>query len=407
MKKTLLLILTCALLTALFPVHPVMAEELNLDAASVVLMDADSGAVLYSKDMDARHYPASITKIMTVYLALSRGQKEQVLTASKTAIDQIDRQSSHIWLDYGEEICLIDACYATIMASANDTSNVLAEAISGSQEEFAELMNETAVQAGAKDTHFTNAHGLPDENHYTTAYDMAMITRMAIQNEDFHEVFGAVKYSMEPTNKQEDVRYFASGNEMLKKGEFFYPEATGGKIGWTRDAGYTMVTTASKDNMNLIAVVMQNSGKDARYTDTKKLFDYGFANYKKIVIPASEFESQHLEKMKRGKLWAEINFNMNYDFKILAQNGADASLYHADVLVEDNEDPEQVKCFAVLTSGGQEIARMEMDREIVMHDISFKATVWPKIRFVLDCFSVVFFVMMMALSGLSVIKKRR
>ena len=274
MKKWFKGLAALALAINMMPALSIKAEEeLNLDGESAVLIDADSGAVLYEKNADDRHYPASITKIMTVYLALSQGNPDQMLTATDTAIDNIDRKSSHIWLDYGEELSLKDACYAAIMASANDASNVLAEAIGGSQEEFAGLMNEAAAAAGAKNTHFANAHGLPDEDHYTTAYDMAMITRMAMKNAAFAEVFGTVKYEMQPTNKQKDVRYFASGNDMLKKGEFFYEYATGGKIGWTEDAGYTIVTTASKDGVNLIAVVLKNSSKNARYTDTRTLFD--------------------------------------------------------------------------------------------------------------------------------------
>ena len=135
-----------------------------------------------------------------------------------------------------------------------------------------------------------------------------------------------VKYEMQPTNKQKDVRYFASGNDMLKKGEFFYEYATGGKIGWTEDAGYTIVTTASKDGVNLIAVVLKNSSKNARYTDTRTLFDYGFANYKQITIPASSFEEKTIEIKKRGQLWATAKFKMSYDFKILAKTN-DCLLY--------------------------------------------------------------------------------
>ena len=172
-----------ALVIGMIPAMPVKAEEeLNLDGESAVLIDADSGAVLYEKNADDRHYPASITKIMTVYLALSQGHPDQILTATDTAIDNIDRKSSHIWLDYGEELSLKDACYAAIMASANDASNVLAEAIGGSQEEFAGLMNEAAAAAGAKNTHFANAHGLPDEDHYTTAYDICLFTREALKH---------------------------------------------------------------------------------------------------------------------------------------------------------------------------------------------------------------------------------
>lgn len=140
-----------ALVLTIFPIGTVRAEEeLTLDGESAILIDADSGAVLYEKNADERHYPASITKIMTVYLALSRGSLDQTLTATDTAIDNIDRKSSHIWLDYGEELSLKDACYAAIMASANDASNVLAEAVGGSQSEFAEMMNEAAAAAGSE-----------------------------------------------------------------------------------------------------------------------------------------------------------------------------------------------------------------------------------------------------------------
>ena len=372
-------------------------EELNLDGESAVLIDADSGAVLYEKNADDRHYPASITKIMTVYLALSQGNPDQMLTATDTAIDNIDRKSSHIWLDYGEELTLKDACYAAVMASANDASNVLAEAIGGSQEEFAGLMNEAAAAAGAKNTHFANAHGLPDEDHYTTAYDMAMITRMAMKNAAFAEVFGTVKYEMQPTNKQKDVRYFASGNDMLKKGEFFYEYATGGKIGWTEDAGYTIVTTASKDGVNLIAVVLKNSSKNARYTDTRTLFDYGFANYKQITIPASSFEEKTIEIKKRGQLWATAKFKMSYDFKILAKTNDDESQYTASVIVENEKDPDTVQAYAILNKNGAEIARQAMEKELEVNDISFKATTWPIIQKGLDLFSVGVLVLFMGL----------
>lgn len=387
-----------ALVLAIFPIGTVRAEEeLTLDGESAILIDADSGAVLYEKNADERHYPASITKIMTVYLALSRGSLDQTLTATDTAIDNIDRKSSHIWLDYGEELSLKDACYAAIMASANDASNVLAEAVGGSQNEFAEMMNEAAAAAGSKNTHFANAHGLPDEDHYTTAYDMAMITRMAIQNADFAEIFGTVKYEMQPTNKQKDVRYFASGNDMLKKGEFFYEYATGGKIGWTEDAGYTIVTTASKDGVNLIAVVLKNSNKNARYTDTRTLFDYGFANYKQITIPASAFEEKTIEIKKRGQLWATAAFKMSYDFKILAQSGDDESQYSASVIVENENDPQTIQAYAILNKNGVEIARQAMEKELAVNDISFKATTWPIIQKGLDLFSVVVFALFMGL----------
>ena len=378
------------------PAQAATQEELAIQSEAVVLMDALSGTVLYEKNADEILYPASITKIMTVYLALTHGSADQLLTASASAIDSIDRQSSHIWLDYDEQLTLQDACYAAMMASANDASNVLAEAIGGSQQQFADMMNQAAAEAGTRSTHFANAHGLPDPDHYTTAYDMAMITRMALENEAFREVFGAVTYEMAPTNKQAEVRYFASGNEMLKKGEYYYEYATGGKIGWTQDAGYTMVTTAEKDGITLIAVVMKAPSTKSRYVDTQTLFDYGFSHYKQITVPASSFEDKTVEIMKNGNLWAEASFHMNADFMILALSEDDPSQYTARIEIQNESDPETVAAFAILDKNGTEIARQAMEKELVMHDVSFAATGWPKIQRVLDWISVIVFILVMA-----------
>lgn len=301
-----------------------------------------------------------------------------------------------------------------MMASANDASNVLAEAIGGSQQQFADMMNQAAAEAGTRSTHFANAHGLPDPDHYTTAYDMAMITRMALENEAFREVFGAVTYEMAPTNKQPEVRYFASGNEMLKKGEYYYEYATGGKIGWTQDAGYTMVTTAEKDGITLIAVVMKAPSTKSRYVDTQTLFDYGFSHYKQITVPASSFEDKTVKIMKNGNLWAEASFHMNADFMILALSEDDPSQYTARIEIQNESDPETVTAFAILDKNGTEIARQAMEKELVMHDISFAATGWPKIQRVLDWVSVIVFILVMAAFAVAVVarltsrkKKRR
>ena len=393
---------------------PAAAHAVGTSARAAVLMDADSGRVLYEQNADAQMLIASITKIMTVYLALTHGSADQLLTASASAIDSIDRQSSHIWLDYDEQLTLQDACYAAMMASANDASNVLAEAIGGSQQQFADMMNQAAAEAGTRSTHFANAHGLPDPDHYTTAYDMAMITRMALENEAFREVFGAVTYEMAPTNKQPEVRYFASGNEMLKKGEYYYEYATGGKIGWTQDAGYTMVTTAEKDGITLIAVVMKAPSTKSRYVDTQTLFDYGFSHYKQITVPASSFEDKTVEIMKNGNLWAEASFHMNADFMILALSEDDPSQYTARIEIQNESDPETVTAFAILDKNGTEIARQAMEKELVMHDVSFAATGWPKIQRVLDWISVIVFILVMAAFAVAVVarltsrkKKRR
>ena len=187
----------------------------DIVSEAYVLMDADTGQVLCSKNPEEKMYPASITKIMTGILALLNGSLESRITMTEEAVFSIGRDTSHIALDTGEEITLEQAMYAMTMESANDASNGIAELIAGSMDSFADMMNEKAAEIGAENTHFANAHGLHDEQHYTTALDMAKITRYGLSVPLFTQFFGAKKYEIPPTNKQEETRYFASRNSLI------------------------------------------------------------------------------------------------------------------------------------------------------------------------------------------------
>jgi len=151
----------------------------QITSTSAIIMDAQSGQIIYEKNSHTRQYPASITKIMTAYLAIKNGDLNSTITMSDAAVWGIDRNSSHIALDVGEEISMSDALYAVMLMSANEAAWAIAEQVSGSLENFVQLMNDTAQSLGCKDTHFTNANGLHDPDHYTTAYDMALITKEA------------------------------------------------------------------------------------------------------------------------------------------------------------------------------------------------------------------------------------
>ncbi len=398
MKKfiKIFLILTLCLIY-LLSVFNVKAQEETIESAgleifaeSAILIDAKTGKILYQKNANEKMYPASITKILTVYLSSINLKPESVLTASDTAIFNFDRSSSHIWLDTKEEARVIDLQHASLLASANDASNMLAEGVSGTQEAFATLMNETVSELGLSNTHFTNAHGLPDENHYTTAYDMAMITRMAIKDENFLKIFSTKTYEMPATNKQANPRVFANGNAMIKNGKFNYEFAIGGKIGWTEPAGYTMVTYASKDNMDLIAVVMKESEADNRYIDTKTLFEYGFNNYKTVVIKGSEIESKTVEIKKDNYLWAKATFDINVDFNILLSQSMDDSLVKAEVEIRNEDDPEKIEGYVVLKINNEVVGEQIMNKNLEMFDISFEATKLPIIERVLDYLSIGF-----------------
>jgi len=290
-RISFLLIITiiCALTSPICFAEGIKQPEVVSESA--VLMDAATGQVLWEKNMHDRKFPASITKIMTVLLAVENLQMEDTITMSENAVHSVSRDSSHIALDTGEVLSVEDAVCAALLVSANDACNGIAEKVSGSIEKFAALMTQKATEVGALGTNFNNANGLKDENHYTTAYDMAMITRYAMQNETFRNYFGMKQYVMEPNNKQPEKRTFNNQHSMLTDPKFAYEGVVGGKAGYTTAALYTLVTVAERDGRTLVAVVMRSPKLNDKYNDTKALLDYGFSNFTKL-----EFSPEDVNK---------------------------------------------------------------------------------------------------------------
>lgn len=264
-----------------YPLYPIIESE------AAVLMDAKTGQVLFAKNMDEQLYPASITKIMTVLLGIENGNLNDLITMSREAVFSIERGSSHIALDVGEQITLEQALMAAMLPSANEACNGIAEHISGSIPEFIKLMNERAIEAGALHTNFTNANGLCKDDHVTTAYDMAMITKAALQNDQFRRIFGTSKYEIPPTNMQSETRYLWAEHKMFPCGRYEYEGVVGGKTGYTQKSQNTLVTVAQRGDRELMAVVIK-SQNSAVYTDTKALLDYGFNEFtpEQIMLPA-------------------------------------------------------------------------------------------------------------------------
>ena len=256
--------------------------EPSIEAPSGVLMEASTGTVLYDKNMHEQHYPASITKIMTALLAIENCDMDEMVTVPHEAVYMEDK-GSHIALDEGEELRVEDCLYAILLASANDAAYSLAVHIGGSIEGFADMMNERARELGCQDTHFTNPHGLPDEDHVTSAYDMALITREALKYDIFSEISGTVFYEIQPSDKQPDLIPMSHHHAMLQAGTYHYDGAFAGKNGYTTVAQNTLVTCAERDGMVLISVTMETQGKQV-YVDAATLFDYGFDHFKKVDI---------------------------------------------------------------------------------------------------------------------------
>lgn len=261
-------------------------------AGSAILIDADTGAVLYEKNSHSKAYPASITKLMTGLLTIENSSLSDVVTFSPTAANSVKWDEANIATKAGEQYTVDQALHALLLSSANEVAYGLAEHIGGSLSHFVEMMNARAKELGAINTHFNNASGLNDPNHYTTAYDMAMIGRAAFTNSTFLTIDSySGYYKLGPTNLTPVVRSLYSTNLMFKGRQFYYEYCKGSKTGYTDESGYTLVSYAEKDGMRLICVTMKEATADNRYIDTKALFEYGFNNFKKMAISNSDISS--------------------------------------------------------------------------------------------------------------------
>lgn len=279
----------------------------SINTPSAIVMEVNSGTVLYEKNSAEVNYPASITKILTTLLALEYCELDEVVTFSADAVFKNEGDSSHIARDLGEEMTMEQCLYAVMLESANECAYAVAEHVGaklgGDYQTFIDLMNEKVAELGCTNTHFNNANGLPDENHYTSAYDMALISAEAYKNENFREITGTRSYKIAPTNKHDEITPLNNHHAMLhyyKTRKYLYDYCTGGKTGYTAAAGSTLVTFAEKDGMSLVCVVMRTTS-EYQYTETTQLLEYGFQNFKTVSI--AENESAFAEDEKDKGLW--------------------------------------------------------------------------------------------------------
>jgi len=264
------------------------SASFEINSPTAVLIDADTGFVLYDKNSDQKMYPASTTKIMTAILAIEKGNMDDTVTASFYAVNSIEYDSTKLGLYEGETISFKDLFMSLVVCSANDAANVVAEHISGSVDEFVKLMNKRAVELGAINTHFVNPSGLHSEEHISTAKDLAVLARYAMTLPQFREAVSTRQYKINPTNKYNEIRILNSTNHLTNPHSVYYYEyATGIKTGYTTKSKSCLVSSASKNGSNLIVVVLGGEnidGKSSAFVDSKNLFEYGFNNFKPQTI---------------------------------------------------------------------------------------------------------------------------
>ncbi|MDF2890041.1 MAG: Serine-type D-Ala-D-Ala carboxypeptidase [Clostridia bacterium] len=280
MKKLTAFLIAAFILMSHFTVY---AAPPSVSAPSAILIDAETGRVLYEKNADTKMYPASTTKVMTGLLAAEYKDLEEEVTATNNVLT-IEKGSSAIYINPGEILTMRNLLYALMLPSANDAAIVIAEHLGGSIAGFSTLMNEKAQSLGAVNTNFVNPNGLHDDNHYTTARDLSLIAREGMKNPIFREIVGTYHYEIPATNKQVARDYLNNSNKLISPvNKNRYEYAIGIKTGYTSIAQHCLVGGAKKDNMELISVVLGDS-KDFMYPDTVAMFEYGFANFKRLEL---------------------------------------------------------------------------------------------------------------------------
>lgn len=378
-QKILTAILAVALTTSFFSACVLATEQdLGLACESAILMDRNTGRILYEKNADKQLYPASTTKIMTGILTLENAKLDDMVTIDSKTPFEI--HGSHIALEPDEQLSVKDLLYATMIESANDAALTLAKHVGGSQEGFAKMMNEKAKEVGATKTHFVTPNGLPNPDHLTTARDMALITQYALRNDTFRSIVNQYSYTIGPTNKKTESRHLNSENKLLyAKGaankitvngqirDIFYEGAKGVKTGYTDAAQQCLVSYAKRGDMELIAVVFKSSGKNI-WIDTHKLLDYGFNNFKSTPIA---FKNKYLGNITVTNGEFPFVAGVSAEDLYVTLNKGTADKIEENIVLADTIDApvykDQVLGIVEYSANGQVIGKAKI---IAAHDVN-------------------------------------
>ena len=308
----------------------------SLYAEAAIIMDANTGVVFFQKNMNKKMYPASTTKIMTAILTIENCNLDDIVTVNYNAISTIPSGYATADLKTDEQITIKQLLEVLLVHSANDAANVLGMHVGGSIESFVSMMNSKAQELGCTDTHFTNTYGLHDENHYTTAKDLALIAKYCMKNESFRHFVSQPSCQIAPTNNHE-ARFFYNTNDLINSSsKYYYKNAIGIKTGFTSEAGNCLIASSQKDGLELLSIVL-NCGNVSgrRYTDSIELFDYVYGNYgTKKIANKDDVITQTVVK-NGSKETKELDVILSQDINALTQL-SDTTKPEPTILLDNN-----------------------------------------------------------------------
>lgn len=349
MKKLITLLIIFIILTT-FSHFTFAAEKISISSGAGLLIERSSDRILFEKNAYKKMYPASTTKILTAIVVLENTNLTDIATVSKNALETIPNGYVTCNLQIGEELSIKDLMYALMVKSANDAAVVLAEHVGGSVEGFSDMMNEKAKEIGCKNTHFVNPNGIHNNNHYTTAYDLYLMADYALSFEhtnEFREFVSKTSYTLPATNMYPaEDRSFTTTNELIKINNndridnYYYKNALGIKTGHTSQAGYCLVSSSNRDDLEFISVILDggfdSKGLSERYTETIKLFDFGYDNFTLTKIKEANNIIDTITVEKATKETATLNLLIKDEITVINDKDTDIDAIEPEITLKEN-----------------------------------------------------------------------
>ena len=332
-------------------------ENISIDAKSSLVVENKTGKIIYENNSEEKLYPASTTKILTAIITIEKCNLEDVATVSSSAISNIPNGYVVAPLYVGEQIKIKDLLYALMLKSSNDAAYVLAEHVGGSTQGFADMMNKKAEEIGCKNSHFVNPNGIHDDNHYTTAHDLYLITNYAMKNETFAKIVSTMEYTLPATNKYSQAnRIMKNTNLFMNSGSKYYSKYVNGvKTGTTQQAGNCLITHALKDEMEFTTVVLGAKTTDSKFSETAKLLNYSLNNFTYTKIHEKNDEIKKVEIPNAKDNNKELNILIGDEVKVFNNINTNAKETEPEIKLNDN-------LFAPIAEG-QEIGEIKYNVE--------------------------------------------
>ena len=312
-------------------------EELSVNAKASIVVETNSGKIIHENNAEVQNYPASITKILTAILVIENCELDDVATVSQSAISHIPQGYVVAPLVVGEKMKVEELLYALMLKSANDAAYVLAEHVGGSVEGFSDMMNKKAEELGCKNSHFVNPNGIHNSNHYSTAYDMYLISKYAMENEKFVKIVSTYQHTLPVTNKYiKNDRIMKNTNLFVNpNSKYFDKNIKGIKTGTTLQAGNCLITNINKDGFDVITVVLGAQTKDSKFSETSKMIKYTFDNYTYTILHKKDDVIKNIEVEKATKETKNLNLVISDDITTMNNINIDVKQIEPEITLNE------------------------------------------------------------------------